>query len=87
MKEKGDKMKTRVISISAAALTFLAVAGNINRSRAETLDMWVDPTTWAFDHVNCPVPGDCHDDPEDGAWTNVVSHIVTANDSFGEPET
>src|SRR6476646_11785349 len=78
------KELARLIAISAAVLAFLAC---IRSTSAETLDIWVNPTTWAFDHVNCPSQGDCHDDPEDGAWTNVVSDAVTGYDSGGEPET
>jgi len=47
-------MKNRLISISAAALAFLAVAGN---TLASTLDVWVDPTTWQIISTSFPVNG------------------------------
>src|SRR2546428_989379 len=75
---------SKLVGISAVALAFLACAGSTS---AETLDIWVNATTWAFDHVNCPSPGDCHHDPEDGAWTNVVSYAVSGTNSQGYLET
>src|SRR6266699_3341521 len=81
------KKQGRFIGISVATLALLAVASNINRARAATLDIWVDPTTWAFVHVDNSVPGDPHDDPEDGSWTNVVSFQVTGINGQGRQDT
>jgi len=57
-KNNEHKMKNSLISITAAALGFLAAAGSASSG---TLDVYVDPTTWAISSPPNPAAGDAVD--------------------------
>lgn len=65
-------MQNKLLTISAAALAFLAVAGS---TLAATLDVYVDPSTWAIAQPPSGI----------NAWANDCDTVATHYDQYGNP--